>query len=48
MSKGPIGQKLPGDEIGAAIMVARIAMGEIEDGEPSASEAGGAASKKGG
>jgi hypothetical protein len=29
--KGPQGQKRPGDVIGAAIMVARIATGEIED-----------------
>ncbi len=31
MPKGPNGQKRPGDVIGAAVMVARIATGEIED-----------------
>ena len=31
MPKGPQGQKRPGDVIGAAIMVARIATGEVED-----------------
>ncbi len=31
MPKGPNGQKRPGDVIGAAIMVGRIATGEVED-----------------
>jgi hypothetical protein len=31
MPKGPKGEKRPADAIGAAIMVARIATGEIED-----------------
>ncbi len=31
MPKGPNGQKRPGDVIGAAIMVAKIATGEIDD-----------------
>jgi len=31
MPKGPNGQKRPGDVIGAAIMVPRIATGEVED-----------------
>lgn len=31
MSKGPRGEKRPGDVIGAAIMVAKIATGEVED-----------------
>jgi hypothetical protein len=31
MPKGPRGQKRPADVIGAAIKVARIATGEIED-----------------
>lgn len=30
MPKGPQGQKRPGDVIGAAVMVARIATGEVE------------------
>jgi hypothetical protein len=35
MPKGPRGEKRPGDVIGAAIMVARIATGEVE-GNPTA------------
>ena len=35
MPTGPKGQKRPVDVIGNAIMVARIATGEIEDGTPS-------------
>jgi hypothetical protein len=31
LPKGPRGEKRPGDVIGAAIMVARIATGEVED-----------------
>lgn len=31
MPKGPSGQKQPGDVIGAAIKVAKIATGEVED-----------------
>jgi len=31
MPKGPNGQKRPGEVIGAAIMVAKIATGEVED-----------------
>ena len=31
MPKGPQGQKRPADTIGAAVMVAQIATGEIED-----------------
>lgn len=31
MPKGPRGEKRPGDVIGAAVMVAKIATGEIED-----------------
>jgi hypothetical protein len=34
MPKGPNGQKRPGDVIGAAIMVAKIATGEVEDSVP--------------
>ncbi len=32
MPRGPKGQKRPGDVIGTAIMVAKIATGEIEEG----------------
>lgn len=49
MPKGPRGEKRPGDVVGAAIMVARIATGEIEDNATAADKvhhsAGG---KKGG
>ena len=31
MPKGPTGQKRPGDVIGAAIRVAKIATGEVKD-----------------
>ena len=31
MPKGPRGEKRPGDMIGAGIMVAKIATGEVED-----------------
>jgi hypothetical protein len=31
MPKGPRGEKRPGDVLGAAIMVAKIATGEIEE-----------------
>ncbi len=31
MPRGPNGEKRPGDVIGAAIMVAKIATGEVED-----------------
>ena len=31
MAKGPQGQKRPADAIGCAVMVARIATGEIDD-----------------
>ena len=31
MPRGPQGQKRPGDVIGAAIMVSKMATGEVED-----------------
>lgn len=34
MPRGPKGEKRPADAIGNAIMIAKIAIGEIEDGEP--------------
>jgi hypothetical protein len=34
MPRGPQGQKRPADVIGAAIMVAKIATGEIEETSP--------------
>jgi len=39
MPKGPRGEKRPGDVIGAAIMVARIATGEVEDNATPADKA---------
>ena len=51
MPKGPNGQKRPGDVIGAAIMVARIATGEVEEGvqpvSPATKEARAEAGRKG-
>ena len=35
MARGPRGEKRPADVIGAAIMVAKIATGEIEDARKS-------------
>lgn len=34
MPKGPKGEKRPADVIGAAVMIGRIATGEIEDEAP--------------
>jgi hypothetical protein len=34
MPRGPKGEKRPADVIGAAILVARIATGEVEDAPP--------------
>jgi hypothetical protein len=34
MPRGPKGEKRPADVIGAAVMIARIATGEIEEGTP--------------
>jgi len=49
MPKGPRGEKRPGDVIGAAIMVARIATGEEEDNATPADKAHhSAGGKKGG
>jgi hypothetical protein len=48
MPKGPQGQKRPADVIGAAVMVARIATGEIEETlkEPSGKVRSGKAGAK--
>lgn len=49
MPKGPRGEKRPGDVIGAAIMVAKIATGEVEDNATPADKAHHArGGKKGG
>jgi hypothetical protein len=45
MPKGPQGQKRPADVIGAAVMVGRIATGEVED---SKRDPGTEANRKGG
>jgi hypothetical protein len=52
MPRGPRGEKRPADVIGTAIMVAKIATGEIEDtrgkapGQAKGGKAGGAARAK--
>lgn len=51
MPKGPQGQKRPADTIGCAVLVARIATGEVEEviqspSRTAASSAGGAARAK--
>lgn len=52
MPKGPQGQKRPADVVGAAVMVAKIATGEIEDsrakapGRTKSGKAGGKARAK--
>ncbi len=48
MPKGPQGQKRPGDVIGAAIIVARIATGEIENDADASKAHHRAGGKKGG
>lgn len=45
MPKGPRGQRRPADGIGAAIMVAKIATGEVED---TGRDPGTEANRKGG
>lgn len=47
MPKGPRGEKRPGDGIGAAIMVAKIATGEVEEtvGKPLRAKGGKARAK---
>jgi hypothetical protein len=52
MGKGPLGQKRPADAIGCAVMVAKIATGEIQDtikkpsGRTKSGQAGAAARAK--
>lgn len=46
MPKGPKGEKRPGDVIGAAIMVARIATGEISNNSKSGRVKSGHAGSK--
>lgn len=48
MPKGPRGEKRPADAIGRAVMIARIATGEIEEDRKELSSAAAALGKKGG
>src|SRR5688572_5256349 len=48
MPKRPRGEKRPGDVIGAAIKVAKIATGEIEDDRDQPQSAGAELGRKGG
>lgn len=41
MPRGPKGEKRPGDPIGCAVHVAKIATGELEEELPSATRNGG-------
>ena len=48
MPRGPQGQKRPADVIGAAIMVGRIATGEIQEAPPAPKSAAAELGSKGG
>jgi hypothetical protein len=48
MPKGPRGEKRPADAIGRAIMVAKIATGEVEDEREELSSAAAQLGSKGG
>ena len=48
MPKGPRGEKRPADAVGAAIMVAKIATGEIEDEREELTSAAAQLGRKGG
>jgi len=48
MPKGPQGQKRPADVIGAAVMVGRIATGEIEETKAAPKSAAAELGSKGG
>jgi len=48
MPKGPNGEKRPADAIGLAVMVGKIATGEIEDEREAASSAAAQLGKLGG
>jgi hypothetical protein len=48
MPKGPRGEKRPADAVGAAIMVARIATGEVEDEREELASAAAQLGRKGG
>ncbi len=48
MPKGPRGEKRPADAIGRAVMVAKIATGEIDDDRDELSSAAAELGRKGG
>jgi hypothetical protein len=48
MPRGPKGEKRPADVIGAAVMVGRIATGEIEEGREPETKAATALGRRGG
>jgi hypothetical protein len=48
MPRGPKGEKRPADVIGAAVMVGRIATGEIEEGAEPETKAATALGRRGG
>ena len=48
MPKGPRGEKRPADAIGLAVMVGKIATGEIEDGRDDLKSAAAQLGSKGG
>ncbi len=48
MPKGPNGEKRPADAIGLAVMIGKIATGEIEDERVSLSSAAAEMGRKGG
>jgi hypothetical protein len=48
MPRGPKGEKRPADVIGAAVMVGRIATGEIEEGTEPETKAAAALGRRGG
>lgn len=48
MPKGPNGQKRPADAIGLAVMIGKIATGEIDDTDNSASSAAAQLGRLGG
>lgn len=48
MPKGPRGEKRPADAIGLAVMVGRIATGEVEDERETLSSAAAEMGRKGG
>lgn len=48
MPKGPNGEKRPADAIGLAVMIGKIATGEVEDARESLSSAAAEMGRKGG